>query len=139
MKQTILRNMIILTLVAVIISSAVSVFVVHDLHLDYTDSDLRNNADFIIGMLDESYTLDEFIQLNTIANSNTRITIIAPSGDVLYDNRADELLMANHREREEVATAFELGEGESRRLSSTLGTNTLYYAVLLDDGNVIRF
>lgn len=29
--------------------------------------------------------------------------------------------------------------GESRRLSSTLGMNTLYYAFLLDSGNVIRF
>src|SRR5690554_268108 len=132
MKQTILRNMVILTLIAVIASSVFSVLVVYNHHLDYTSAELRNDSDFIIDLLNELYTIEEFIQSPTIDNSSTRITIVAPSGDVIYDNRVNPSEMENHREREEISTAFDLGEAETRRVSNTLGINTIYFAVLLE-------
>ncbi len=139
MKQNILRSMAILTLIAVIITSVITIFVVYRINQDYIETDLEENANFILALLDESYTLDQFISSNSIANNSTRITIVAASGEVLYDNRVNAEEMENHGDRKEIQTAFETGEAKSRRLSSTLGISTSYYAVLLNDGHVIRF
>ncbi len=46
--------------------------------------------------------------------------------------------MENHSDREEIRQAFEKGAGESVRYSDTLTEKTVYYAMLLDDGNVLR-
>ena len=67
-----------------------------------------------------------------------RVTLIAPDGHALYDNYADAKSMENHLQREEVQEALKGGEGSSRRASETLGKNILYYAVRLQDGNVVR-
>lgn len=67
-----------------------------------------------------------------------RVTLITPDGHALYDNYADAKSMENHLQREEVQEALKGGEGRSRRASETLGKNILYYAVRLQDGNVLR-
>ena len=67
-----------------------------------------------------------------------RVTLIAPDGHALYDNYADAKSMENHLQREEVQEALKGGQGSSRRASETLGKNILYYAVRLQDGNVLR-
>lgn len=67
-----------------------------------------------------------------------RLTLIAPDGHALYDNYADAESMENHLQREEVQEALKGGEGRSQRASETLGKNILYYAVRLQDGNVLR-
>ena len=46
--------------------------------------------------------------------------------------------MENHGDREEVVEAMEEGAGESQRNSSTLSQKTLYYALQLEDGSVLR-
>lgn len=76
--------------------------------------------------------------LASLAGISTRITLIAPDGSVAFDNEADPETMGNHGEREEVVEAREMGSGDSTRYSSTLGTETLYHAVLLSDGTVLR-
>ena len=48
MKETILSRMVILTLIAVLISSVASVIVVYNAHLDRTSLELRADAEFIM-------------------------------------------------------------------------------------------
>ena len=67
-----------------------------------------------------------------------RVTIIAPDGTVLVDSRADAVLLDDRSEREEVRQALQTGRGEAIRYSITLGADTYYYAIRLDDGNVLR-
>ncbi|MCL2003205.1 MAG: ATP-binding protein [Oscillospiraceae bacterium] len=67
-----------------------------------------------------------------------RLTIIAPDGTVLLDNKAAATSMENHGDREEFSLAIQIGRGESTRYSGTLGASTYYYAIRLDDGNVLR-
>lgn len=57
---------------------------------------------------------------------------------MLFDSDADEGVMENHANRPEFVEARERGEALSVRFSSTLQTDTVYAAVLLDDGDVIR-
>ena len=76
--------------------------------------------------------------LEKVKNTDTRITWIAADGTVLYDSVADAAAMENHGDREEVMEAMEGGTGESKRNSSTLSERTLYYALQLKDGTVLR-
>lgn len=72
------------------------------------------------------------------AHVETRLTLIDGNGEVLYDSREDEYTFQNHKAREEVKDAFMHGHGEALRNSATVGKPTYYYAVLLDDGTVLR-
>ena len=69
---------------------------------------------------------------------NTRCTLIAEDGTVLYDNFADPASMDNHSEREEIVAARESGRVAMMRRSQTLGSDTLYAAVQLDNGMILR-
>lgn len=70
--------------------------------------------------------------------STDRITLISPDGTVLYDSVARADAMENHLSREEVAQALREGTGKSSHYSSTVLKKNLYYALRLDDGNVLR-
>lgn len=70
--------------------------------------------------------------------SADRITLISPDGTVLYDSVARADAMENHLSREEVAQALREGTGKSSHYSSTVLKKNLYYALRLDDGNVLR-
>lgn len=67
-----------------------------------------------------------------------RVTWIAEDGTVLYDNDASAQLLTNHNDRPEIKEAFDTGKGEVVRKSDTMNKNTFYYAVLLDNGTVLR-
>lgn len=67
-----------------------------------------------------------------------RITWVAEDGTVLYDNDASTKLLTNHNDRPEIQEAFTDGVGEAVRKSDTMNQNTFYYAVLLDNGTVLR-
>jgi len=59
-------------------------------------------------------------------------------GTVLFDNFTDAEQMENHLNRPEIADALKNGFGEAVHLSKTLGTQTFYWAVRLNDGTVLR-
>jgi len=61
--------------------------------------------------------------------TETRITIILPSGEVLGDTREDPKRMENHGSRPEVLAALEGGVGKSQRFSRTLQKDMMYLAV----------
>ncbi len=72
-------------------------------------------------------------------NSKThRITWIDSDGTVLYDSVADPAQMDNHSDRIEFKEAIESSVGRSIRYSNTLSEKTIYYALRLTDGSVIR-
>ncbi|MGN1048613.1 MAG: ATP-binding protein [Eubacteriales bacterium] len=112
---------------------------------------------FILGVLYEYFSSEQEKQLTTqldltaaaveqsgikylesLGDTDCRLTLISHDGTVLYDSEGDAVGMENHAEREEVKEAFESGSGKSSRFSSTLTEKTLYYAKLLSDGTVLR-
>lgn len=76
--------------------------------------------------------------LEALESDSFRLTWVASDGTVLFDSQADEVTMDNHLDREEITEAFETGKGSSARRSATLTEKTLYEAVLLSDGTVLR-
>lgn len=73
-----------------------------------------------------------------LASRDYRLTWVAADGNVLYDTQVDESTMENHSEREEIIAAMKNGVGESSRYSDTLTEKTLYYAIKLTDGSILR-
>ena len=76
--------------------------------------------------------------LQNIDSDRYRLTWIAADGTVLFDSHADATTMENHAEREEVKEALSSGTGSSTRHSYTLTEQTIYEAVRLEDGSVLR-
>ena len=67
-----------------------------------------------------------------------RLTWVEADGEVIFDSHADISTMENHANREEIKEALVSGKGSSTRQSSTLTEQTIYEAVRLNDGSVLR-
>ena len=79
-----------------------------------------------------------------MASSGARVTVIAADGRVLADSEADGASIENHANRPEVREAMVRGEGRSKRPSTILKRELLYYALRYDAGRgkppvVLRF
>lgn len=94
----------------------------------------QNAADY----LDSTPEADNTLVLEEQFSGAVRYTLIDEDGEVLYDSAADPAQMENHAARPEVRQAEQLGEAVSMRYSNTLGTDTVYAAVKLDDGSIVR-
>lgn len=76
--------------------------------------------------------------LTLLSASEYRIDLIDSHGTVYYDSRFPIDELDNHSTREEFVEALENGHSKVSRISSTLDKRTVYYAVRLDNGNILR-
>jgi len=76
--------------------------------------------------------------LEKLSSERYRLTWVASDGTVIFDSRADAASMENHADREEIKEALTSGTGSSSRKSSTVTEQTIYEAVRLEDGSVLR-
>ena len=76
--------------------------------------------------------------LQSVESVHYRITWIAADGSVIYDTKTGADTLENHADRKEVQEALEYGKGENTRYSDTLLEKTIYSAVRLEDGTVLR-
>ncbi len=132
MKQKINLRLIAISILAVFATVIFITLVYYELFQEQVRKDLRTEARIL------STTGVSHVQGNAdiTGDKELRITWISQNGDVMFDNDADNL--GNHLDRPEVREAFEKGVGESVRESDTMNMRTFYYAVLLEDGTVLR-
>lgn len=97
---------------------------------------VREEAQYICLAMDEYG--DSFLTKKLRTVSSSRVTLIRKDGTVLYDSEASPKKLANHSDRPEFIQAEKNGKSESIRYSETFAKKTFYYAVKLDDGNVLR-
>ena len=76
--------------------------------------------------------------LENVEADRFRVTWVDTDGTVLFDTQADQTIMENHADREEIREAFATGSGSAVRNSSTLTEQTYYEAQRLQDGTVLR-
>ena len=85
------------------------------------------------GIFDDSqtdYTME--------AVDNVRITLIDTDGTVAFDTNASIGELDNHGQRPEIQEALQNGEGETMRRSATMNKTAFYFALRLDNGQVLR-
>lgn len=95
--------------------------------------ELRNEAIYV----SKAVEISGVDYLKQLEDSN-RITLVGADGMVLYDTHISNKNMENHNNREEIREALLEGVGEDIRYSTTLSEKTIYYAVRMNDGNVLR-
>lgn len=132
MKQKINLRMIIISVLAVICTVLAITIVYYDLFKHQVKKDLRTEARILSAAGLSKLTDNQMIA----GDKDIRITWISENGEVLFDNDVSNL--SNHLDRPEVQEAFKYGVGESVRKSDTMNMKTFYYAVLQEDGTVLR-
>jgi two-component system phosphate regulon sensor histidine kinase PhoR len=91
----------------------------------------------VVGSLVEE-SADPVASLSALDFGDARVTLIAADGTVVFDNKVAIHQLSNHSDRPEVEQAQRNGTGASERQSQTLGFVSIYEAVRLDDGRVLR-
>ncbi|MGN0347709.1 MAG: ATP-binding protein [Lachnospiraceae bacterium] len=139
MKNKINMRLVGIALLAIVTTFFGLIIIYYDLFQNQVRADLEVSAKLLKDThYFESVNIDtENIDLSTDIEE-LRVSWIAADGTVLYDNDASTELLDNHIDRPEIQEAFANGEGESVRKSDTMNKNTFYYAVLLDNGTVLR-
>ena len=134
MRKKIFQNMCLLALVTILLSSFLVTIVYYANSTSRMKSEVREESRFLRGAVELSG--EEY--LDTVQNTPNRITLIDTDGTVLFDNQADPATMENHADRQEVRKAATSGAGEITRMSDTLSQQTFYYAVKLQNGQILR-
>lgn len=88
--------------------------------------------------LDQTAKADKVLMLQQQFSGEMRYTLIDPEGEVLFDSHGAGGTAENHANRPEVQEAYKSGHASLKRYSDTLQTDTIYAAVKLNDGSVIR-
>ena len=134
MNKKIFRSSVAVALVVLLSSIVLIMGILFQYFENQLKSELESEANYIAYAV-EKQGLD---YINNFSNSNKRITLISPDGDVIADTSANESELGNHADRQEVIVALKNGKGTSIRYSNTLAEKTVYYAMKMDDGNILR-
>ncbi len=135
MKRKINIQFIILTLMAIVITIILSTLVSYTVLKREVMEDLDSYAHALKAT--DTFNDIDSIEYNPDVD-NLRITVVREDGTVAYDTMADVSTMENHLGREEINQALKNGTGKSIRNSQTMGKNSFYYAIRLDNGAVLR-
>ena len=128
--------MILVLCITLAISYLLLTVAVYNQTFQNLQAEVEQEARYIKEAIDISGT--DYLEAMDNVQQNTRVTVITPEGNVVYDTKDDELTLANHKNRIEVKAALLHGEGRDVRVSDTIKERSIYYALLLKDGNVLR-
>ena len=136
MKRRVFLSTFLVSLLVLAASLVLILGVLYNYFTEEFTDELQSEAVYVaegVELMGEDYltALDD-------EDSTTRITYIDSDGTVLYDSQKEASEMSNHSDREEFQEALETGTGESTRYSNTLSQRYIYYAILLEDGTVLR-
>lgn len=136
MRKKIQRSMVLILSVTLLLSFIMLTVIMYNRNLSILESEVRQEARYIQTAVNISGP--QYLDVMDGVDWDTRVTRITEDGEVLYDTGRDGSELDNHSEREEVKEALADGEGEDVRMSDTLGQEMYYYAILLDDGTILR-
>lgn len=134
MTKRIFKNTMLIVVLVVILCGVFILGVVYDYY----------NKELSEGMMSEAKYISKGVEaegidyLENLGKTDARVTWVDVDGTVLFDNQADITTMDNHKDREEIKEALTSSAGSSTRYSNTISAKTIYHAVRLSDGTVIR-
>lgn len=135
MKKKINFQLMFIALIAVFSTMILVAAICYDLFRKQIMEDLETYAH----LLEDTDALSDLIEKKYDSKKDkVRITVVDDNGDVLYESDTDAEKMDNHANRPEIIQTLAEGEGQAVRKSSTMGKSTFYYAIRIEDGNVIR-
>ena len=131
------------TLVAVFLATWYALTVMYRLHLDETATHLEIQARVAARYLEAPFDPANAGRTDAACKelgrlTQTRITVILPSGKVLADSEEDPSAMDNHADRPEIMEAIAGRVGHARRFSHTLRNDWFYVAIPVGNEGVVR-
>ena len=135
MRQKIMTHVTVLVVLTVLLTYLAASLVMYHKYRGDMEADVIKEAEYIRYALEnvgEEYLEKDLGQLTT-----SRITVIDSQGKAVYDSNPEED-QKDFQELQEFQNAREEGEGQSLRFSDMLSCQTFYYAVRLDDGDILR-
>ena len=136
MRVKIQKSMLLVLCITLLTTFSLLIAATYFQSLNNMKAELKQEAVYIQTAINISGT--KYLEDMDAAQVKTRLTVIDENGTVLYDSKEDDFTFENHKERKEVKDAFANGWGEDLRKSNTLGEQTYYYALTLNDGNILR-
>jgi len=138
------RLFLMIMLISVVVS-AFSCIMTTLVYYDFYVTDAKNQLKTIVELSSgpENWENENKMKasVNKILNAtdySMRFTVVDEDGNVVYDNWAKNEALENHKDRPEVAGAFEKGFGEDTRYSDTISSDMYYYAVKMNDSEILR-
>lgn len=136
MKRKIIRSTVAIVATAVILTFLAVTFLMYTHSVELLKKGTENEAETLKAAIDAEGI--DFLKNEKLFQDSRRITIVDREGDVLYDSVADADSLDNHKTRPEISQALYQSAGASLRDSDTLDEKVYYYAITLDDGNILR-
>ena len=137
MKQKILNQVGVLLISSIFITFLVVSLSMFEKFGVYMKESVREEAEYISLAIEETDGACLSYDLSKLSSAS-RITLLDSDGTVLFDSLEPAEKMENHSNRPEFQQALKIGRGETVRYSDTLSKQTFYYALLLEDGKVLR-
>ena len=134
MTRRIFKNTLSVALLVLVLCIGLITWVLYGHFENNLRAQLKSSAAYIA----QGIELEGLHYLSSLSGAGGRITWVAANGDVLFDSQVQVSQLENHANREEISEAMENSTGESFRYSDTLSEKTLYYALRLQDGTVLR-
>lgn len=131
MRKRINRRLYFIGGISILLTAIVTILTFYNIFKEQIFDDLELYTE-VFQTQDYENNLDEW------SIDDLRVTIIEKSGEVIYDSEADVSTMQNHKDRPEFQEALKDGTGKAVRRSDTIGKDTFYYAVKMQDGTVLR-
>lgn len=135
MEKKIFKNLLMIATMSIVIAFVLCTIFFYNNFQKYVIETNKIQAEYLKYLADDN---DGKLRENINFAEFSRVTLIKSDGTVYYDSAVDYKLMENHSDRPEVISALEIGYGESKRMSDTISKETYYYAVKLNNGNILR-
>ena len=134
MRKRIFRTTIAITLGVLLASLVLIVGVLYNSFRERMMADMTHATSYVAHAVEN----EGLAYLSENLPNESRVTWVAQDGTVLFDNWENAAAMGNHADRWEIREAMEKGRGAISRRSDTMAKRTVYYAVRLEDGSVLR-
>ena len=138
MKKKIFKYFACMIAVAIVVTTVLLSWVNYGMFQNRVMDDLRTYGRVFSSILPDSEETAEGEAFARLTKEGLRVTLVHPDGSVYYDNFADPKTMENHGGRPEIDEALGNGEGSSVRNSDTVDSSTFYYAVRMENGDILR-
>lgn len=131
-------TVLVFTVAIILMFSAVISVLFYFSYENEAETGLTEQAFDVAAYLNGTPSSDNVPALLDQIAGQVRYTLIDPDGNVLFDSASDGEQIENHADRPEVIEAEENGQASVVRYSETLETDSVYAAVRLDDGSIVR-
>ena len=97
-------------------------------------NEIKTEAQIIKKLLDSGLSIENILDETVIKNKEKRLTVVSMDNKIIYDSKDGEEISFS----KELEDAFKTGTGEGQKHQFTLIKNEYYYAIKLENGDVLR-